>query len=226
MRQEFQRADFGLLIGDDELLDGNELSIGFVRIATDGLYSTYRAAYGEKPALDMNFNPGKTVLPFPFTLEQFKAFCNWHPLFTPEIIEQRFTNDDGSIDNEALAELDDHSHLAGTLVRSILGIAPRPEETASPSGGVESDKAGPIWSLKTSIVRAPGYRWALYQVLKAAHIDGQPCPKPRDVLNIWTLKPPPDVQVMSDGVKYNDGLGNPKEANLKAIGQAIKNLMQ
>jgi hypothetical protein len=122
MRQDFQRADFRRLIGDDELLDGNELSIGFVRIAADGLYSTYEAAYGEKPALDMNFNPGKAVLPFPFTLEEFKAFCAWHPLFRYEVIELEFTNNDDSIDNEALAELDDRSRLAGTLVRSILGI--------------------------------------------------------------------------------------------------------
>jgi hypothetical protein len=130
MRQDFQRADFGLLIGDDELLDGNELSIGFVRIAADGLQSTYKATYGEKPALDMNFNPGKAVLPFPFTLEEFKAFCAWHPLFTPEIIEKRFTNKDDSIDNEALAELDDRSRLAGTLVRSILGIPVEAEAEA------------------------------------------------------------------------------------------------
>ena len=81
------------------------------------------------------------------------------------------------------------------------------------------------WSLKTSIQRAPGYRWPLYQTLKDAHIAGLPCPKPRDVLDTWTLKPPPDLQVMPDGVKYNDQLGNPKEADLKAIGQAIKGLL-
>ena len=90
---------------------------------------------------------------------------------------------------------------------------------------VETDKTGPGWNLKTSIKRAPGYRWPLYLFLKAAHIAGQPCPKPRDVLEAWTLKPPPDVQAMPDGVKYNDGLGNSKEADLKAIQQAIKNLL-
>lgn len=87
-------------------------------------------------------------------------------------------------------------------------------------------QAGPGWKLKTSIERAPGYRWPLYQVLKAAHMAGQPCPKARDVLTTWTVRPPPDVQVMPDGVKYNDGLGNPKEANLKAIQQAIKGLLK
>lgn len=88
------------------------------------------------------------------------------------------------------------------------------------------DQDGPGWSLKTSIKRAPGYRWPLFQTLKAAHVAGKPCPKARDVLDTWTMKPPPDVQVMPDGVKYNDGLGKPKEANLKAIQQAIKNLLE
>ena len=86
-------------------------------------------------------------------------------------------------------------------------------------------EAGPGWTLKPSLKRSPAYRWPLYQVLKAAHIEGQPCPGPRDVLEVWKLNPPPDIQVMPDGVKYNDALGNPKEANLKAIRQAIKNLL-
>lgn len=101
-----------------------------------------------------------------------------------------------------------------------------PVVTAGAPGGVVPAKAGPGWSLKASIVRAPGYRWPLYQTLKAAHVAGQPCPKARDVLDAWAKKPPLDVQVMSDGVKYNDGLGNPKEANLKAIQQAIKGLLK
>ena len=83
----------------------------------------------------------------------------------------------------------------------------------------------PIWNLKTDLKRAPGYRWALYQVLRAAHNAGKPCPTARDVLDFWTNNPQPDIQVMPDGLKYNDGLGNPKEANLKAIQQAIKGLM-
>ncbi|UUZ67366.1 hypothetical protein LP416_21835 [Polaromonas sp. P2-4] len=93
------------------------------------------------------------------------------------------------------------------------------------SARVEPDKAGPGWSPKISIKRAPGYRWPLLQFLKSAHIDGKPCPKARDVLEDWKLRPPTDVQVMSDGLKYNDGLGNLREANLKAIQQAIKGLL-
>jgi|GEM_PF-5723041 len=90
---------------------------------------------------------------------------------------------------------------------------------------VEPAPAQPEWSVKTSIERAPGYRSQLFQVLKAAYIAGKPCPKARDVLDTWKANPPIDLQVMPEGVKYNDGLGNPKEADLKAIGQAIKNLM-
>ncbi len=103
---------------------------------------------------------------------------------------------------------------------------PAPVVTENASAGVEPAKAVPNWSLKTSIKRAPGYRWPLYQVLKAAHTAGQPCPKARDVLDAWKQSPPSDVLVMTDGVKYNDGLGNPKEANLKAIQQAIKGLLK
>lgn len=108
---------------------------------------------------------------------------------------------------------------ANTQPQAALVVA------AGVSGGVRPANAGPAWSIKTSMKRAPGYRSPLYKFLKAAQIAGQPCPKARDVLDAWTTKPPPDVQVMPDGVKYNDGLGNPKEANLKAIQQSIKNLM-
>ncbi|WPC65679.1 hypothetical protein SBP18_14425 [Rhodoferax ferrireducens] len=109
-------------------------------------------------------------------------------------------------------------------VPAILLAAPVVAESAC--DGVEPAKAGPGWSLKTSLERAPGYRWPLYQVLKAAHIAGQPCPHARNVLDTWAINPPLDLQVMPDGVKYNDALGNPKEANLKAIQQAIKGLMK
>lgn len=105
--------------------------------------------------------------------------------------------------------------------RLAPNAAPEAAESAS---GEPVGKGG--WRLKASIARAPGYRWPLYQVLRAAHLAGKPCPKARAVLDIWSENPPPEVQVMSDGVKYNDGLGNPKEANLKAIQQSIKNLLE
>ncbi len=114
-------------------------------------------------------------------------------------------------------------------IPTVLIVDPSPPhepiKTEALDAFVEPAPAQPGWSLKTSIERAPGYRWPLYQVLKAAHIARQPCPKARNVLEAWELNPPPDLRVMPDGVKYNDGLGNQKEADLKAIGQAIKNLM-
>lgn len=91
---------------------------------------------------------------------------------------------------------------------------------------VEPSKPGSRWRPKTSIKSASGYRSALIQVLRAAYLAGQPLPTARDVLDAWTKNPHTDVKVMSDGVKYNNSLGHPKEANLKAIQQAIKNLLQ
>lgn len=116
----------------------------------------------------------------------------------------------------------EHNSLA-TVAVPREQVDPHPETTFLELGHAAPHVAH--WSLK-SIQRAPGYRWPLYQVLKAALIAGRPIPKPRDVLAIWKLSPPPDVQVMPDGVKYNDGTGSPKEANLKAIQQAIKNLLK
>lgn len=103
------------------------------------------------------------------------------------------------------------------------------QETPAPVGvdgdGLAPLATAPAWSLISSLSRAPGYRWPLYQFLKAAHAAGEPCPKARDVLEGWKLNTPPELEVMTDGVKFNDGLGNPKEADLKAIQQAIKNLL-
>ena len=138
MEQEFQRADLEALMGGDALLDGQELSCGFVRIAAVGLLMNNRAKRGEDPLFNMNFNSGRPVLPFPFTLEQFNAFCAWHPLFRWEVIEAEFTNDDNTIDSAALAELDGRSLNAGKLVRGILGISPASVVTVNASEGAAS----------------------------------------------------------------------------------------
>jgi hypothetical protein len=81
------------------------------------------------------------------------------------------------------------------------------------------------WRLKTSTKRFPGYRQALYEFLKNEHVAGKAIPKARDVLNAWKTASPREIQVMTDGVKYNDGKGNLKEADLKAIQQAILRLV-
>lgn len=84
----------------------------------------------------------------------------------------------------------------------------------------------PAWSLITTLQRAPGYRWPLYQALKEALTAGRPCPKAREVLEAWKQNTPPELEVMTDGVKYSDSKGNTKEADLKAIQQAIKGLIK
>lgn len=81
------------------------------------------------------------------------------------------------------------------------------------------------WRPKPSIQRAPGYRWPLYQFLKRAHIAGTAQPKARDFLDDLSKHPNPDLQAMPDGLKYSDGLGNTKEANLRAIQAAIAGLV-
>lgn len=95
-----------------------------------------------------------------------------------------------------------------------------PDDIVKPESGARA------WSLEPTPSRMPGYRWPLYQVLKAAHVAGEPCPKARQVLDAWKLKPPPELKVMPDSVQFNDGVGNPKEADLKAIQQSIKGLLQ
>ena len=128
------------------------------------------------------------------------------------------------VEDRKLTVIVDAPESAAPPVVAETPAVPVVDERAS--GGLPVEHAGQGWRPKSSIERAPGYRWPLYQVLRDAHTAGKPCPKAREVLDIWREKPPPEVQVMSDGVKYNDGLGNPKEADLKAIQQAIKNLLE
>jgi len=146
MEQEFQRADLEALMGGDELLDGQELSCGFVRITAIGLVSDYTPKWGEKPLFDMSiFQKGDVVLPFPiFSLKQFQLYCDWHKAFRWEVIEAEFTNDDGTIDDAALAELELRRFNAGNLVRGVLRMPLVPVMAGGVSGGVEPDEAAPL----------------------------------------------------------------------------------
>jgi hypothetical protein len=65
-------------------------------------------------------HPYEVALPFPFTLEQFQAFCAWHPTFEWEAVESQFTNDDGTLDEDALNELAERGAEAAELVRRFL----------------------------------------------------------------------------------------------------------
>lgn len=87
----------------------------------------------------------------------------------------------------------------------------------------------PAWSLKTSLERTPGYRWPLYQFLKAAHAAGKLPPKAQDVLDAWKSNPPPGLSVIqagrSDVLEYQLNHGAKKCAELKAIQSAIAGLI-
>lgn len=75
--------------------------------------------------------------------------------------------------------------------------------------------------------RFQGYSKPLYDLLKAAHIAGQPCPKARDVLDKWKENPPLDVATVTDnGLKYYDAQGNTKPADLEAIRKAIDRMIR
>lgn len=75
--------------------------------------------------------------------------------------------------------------------------------------------------------RFPGYSKPLYDLLKAAHTAGQPCPKARDVLDKWKENPPPDVATVTDnGLKYYGANGNTKPADLEAIRKAIDRMIR
>lgn len=82
------------------------------------------------------------------------------------------------------------------------------------------------WILKAP-KRYQGYGKPLHDVLKAAHIAGRPRPSARDVLDAFKqLQPPEVIEVMADGMKYYDGDGNSKAADLGAIRKAIDRLAQ
>ena len=90
----------------------------------------------------------------------------------------------------------------------------------------EKASAGMNWTLNKP-QRFPGYRKPLYDLLKAAHIAGQPSPKARDVLDKWKENPPPDVATVTDnGLKYYDANGNTKPADLEAIRKAIDRMIR
>lgn len=109
----YQEEDLEIIVaGERIVVEG--LGVGWVD--GEGIVATSRAL----PNKLLN-NPEKIVLPFPFTLEEFKAFCNWHPTFEWEAIQAMFTNDDDTLDEAALSELAARGTDAAELVRHMLG---------------------------------------------------------------------------------------------------------
>lgn len=95
------------------------------RTVAEGLGAQWVDGHGIKATrrgqVDEIWNhPKDMVLPFPFTVEQFKAFCDWHPTFEWEAIQAPFTNDDDTPDDAALVELAARGTDAAELVRHML----------------------------------------------------------------------------------------------------------
>lgn len=69
---------------------------------------------------------------------------------------------------------------------------------------------------------------AIYKALKAAHENGKPCPSVRELLDQWQSALPPGIEkVLTDGVDYFDGSGQPgKMADLKAIKKRIERMTE
>lgn len=118
MELMFSRFDLDRLVtGDWELICGRweqaDEAGRLLKIKDGGLYVNTQDRW-EHPG------DGGLVLPIPFTLAQFKEFCDRHPTFEWEAIESQFTNDDGSLDEDALKELGSRSEAAAALVRGVL----------------------------------------------------------------------------------------------------------
>jgi hypothetical protein len=82
------------------------------------------------------------------------------------------------------------------------------------------------WELQESPKRFGGYRRALFNVLKQAKLAQKPRPNAREVLDMLKELNSVEITVMPNELKYNNVKGDPKEADLKAIGQAIKGLLK
>lgn len=110
----FKETDLEVIVdGQRCLAEG----LGASWVNGEGIKATRRA-----PAVDMWVHTQDTALPFPFTLAQFRAFCEWHPTFEWEAIEGPFTNDDSTLDEAALSELATRGADAAQLVRQVLGV--------------------------------------------------------------------------------------------------------
>jgi hypothetical protein len=127
MGQQFTEVDLECLIGKEWSLIGRSL-----RHETDGLWLKDPSAIDAAEWVDdagkthelwvhPTSTPTKPALPFPFTMAQFKMFCDWHPTFEWEAITSVFTNDDDTVDDKNLAFVDSRSRAAGALVRYIIG---------------------------------------------------------------------------------------------------------
>ena len=150
MAKQYTERDLGILVAGDW---GLVNSVGVEAKPGVGVMATQR----EQPG-PWNY-PREMVLNFPFTLSQFREFCDWHTYFQWEVIEARYLNDDGSLDEDALAELARRGEDAAELVRRYLTGETDSEKEAGPPPTLdraEAREAPPTGQQAETACTAPG----------------------------------------------------------------------
>lgn len=226
MERQFTKLDF------ENLIDGEWDLIGSGLQAEDaGLFLRNKVALGDTVWVHPYGKPGDPVLPFRFTAEQFKLFCDWHPTFQWEAIESVFTNDDGSIDHRNLDDLTRKCQAAVDLVWIGLGkqahlvsLMGQHVSTEVPPANDEQGTTA-LWPLKTKIERDDGLATPIHTALKVAREAGRPIPNAREMLAYFELhKPKGILRVLADGCDYLDNQGVEQSVDLKKIGKRIAEL--
>jgi hypothetical protein len=141
----YQESDLDVIVGGERTVAEG---LGAQWVDGQGIKATRRAGVDE-----VWNHPKDMALPFPFTVEQFRAFCDWHPTFEWEAIQGPYTNDDDTLDDAALAELAARGADAAELVRHIFGdkaVADptkpeRPTTTSRMGLDAGSGKKHPAW---------------------------------------------------------------------------------
>lgn len=97
-----------------------------------------------------------------------------------------------------------------------------PAEALHAKAPHESEAKAASWELKKP-QRFNAYSYPLFLLLQSFQRAGKPRPTARDVLACWGGESKPDdvIEVMNDGIKYQNNVGDVKVADLDAIRKAI-----
>lgn len=127
-------------------------------------------------------------------------------------------------------------HLVGNPQQaSPAEVSKQTEAKQSPVPSAEpfdesKSASGSAWRLKTTIVRFPGYRLALFHFLKGELTGNKSIPSAQEILNAWEKAPPDRIQVIpskqGDELQYCLESGKRKTVDLKAVQAAIWNLVE
>lgn len=123
-------------------------------------------------------------------------------------------------------------HLDGITLNRELGealmlldaqnqTAPEPQAAQPAPVAKNSASSAPAWTVNKP-KRYSGYAAPLNRLLATAHLEGQPRPTARDVLEAWRSEAPAEIaKVLTDGFDYYDAKGNTKTADLEAVRKTI-----